>query len=81
MDRDAIFSERFRQLLALGGCTAVRTPPSSPNCNAFVERFFRSLKEECLDRLIPLSEEGLRFAIGQYIEHYHTERPHQGLGG
>nr|MBA3845287.1 transposase family protein [Planctomycetota bacterium] len=81
MDRDATFSERFRSVLANGGIESVRTPPQSPNCNAFIERFFRSLKEECLDRIIPLSPDGLRHAIAEFVEHYHRERPHQGLDG
>ncbi len=81
MDRDASFSERFRTILATGGVESVRTPPQSPNCNAFIERFFRSIKEECLSRIIPLSVDGLRHAIGDFVEHYHEERPHQGLDG
>ncbi len=81
MDRDASFSERFRAILATGDVESVRTPPQSPNCNAFIERFFRSMKEECLRRIIPFSVDGLRRAIGQFIEHYHEERPHQGLDG
>ncbi len=81
MDRDATFGERFRSVLANGGIESVRTPPQSPNCNAFIERFFRSLKEECLDRIIPLSVDGLRHAIAEFVEHYHRERPHQGIGG
>jgi putative transposase len=81
MDRDGSFSQRFRDILKAGGITALRTPPQSPNCNAFIERFFRSLKGECLRRLIPLGELGLRHAINEYLTHYHTERPHQGLDG
>ncbi len=68
MDRDASFSERFRAILATGSVESVRTPPQSPYCNAFIERFFRSIKEECLSRIIPLSVDGLRHAIGQFIE-------------
>jgi putative transposase len=81
MDRDGSFSHRFRDTLKAGGVTAIRTPPQSPNCNAFIERFFRSLKSECLRHLIPLGENGLRLAINEWLVHYHTERPHQGLGG
>ena len=53
----------------------------SPNLNAFIERFIRSIKEECLDRVIPPGEAHLRHLIHGYIAHYHVERPHQGLGG
>ncbi len=50
-----------------------------PNRNIFIERFIRSIKEECLDRVIPLGEAHLRELIREYIAHYHGERPHQGL--
>ncbi len=55
-------------------------PPRSPNLNAFAERFVRSIKEECLDRMIFFGEASLRHAVTEYIEHYHAERPHQGIG-
>ena len=48
--------------------------------NAHLERFFGSLKFECLDRLILFDEKAMRNAVGQYLAHYHAERPHQGLG-
>ena len=48
--------------------------------NPYAERFVRSIKEECLNRLIPIGESHLRIAIRQFAEHYHVERPHQGLG-
>jgi putative transposase len=56
-------------------------PRRSPNLNAFIERFIRSIKEECLDRVIPLGEAHLRELVREYMAHYHAERPHQGLGG
>jgi transposase InsO family protein len=49
--------------------------------NAFIERFIRSIKEECLDRVIPLGEAHLRELIREYMDHYHVARPHQGLDG
>ena len=51
----------------------------TPNCNAHLERFHRSLKEECLDRMIFFAEHSLRQATREYLEHYHHERNHQGL--
>jgi len=50
-----------------------------PNANAYAERFVRSTKEECLDRLIPIGERHFRLAVAEYVEHYHGERNHQGL--
>jgi len=52
---------------------------STAYVNAFVERFNRSIKEECLDRVIPLGEAHLRELVREYVTHYHEERPHQGL--
>lgn len=51
----------------------------SPNWNSHLERFFRSIKEECLSRMIFFSESSLRHAIREYLVHYHGERNHQGL--
>jgi putative transposase len=79
MDRDAKFYEAYRNGLQSGGVESVRLPPRSPNCNAHLERFMRSLKEACLSRLIFFGESSLRQAVGQFLEHYHTERNHQGL--
>jgi putative transposase len=61
------------------GIRVVLTPERAPNANAHAERFVRSIKEECLDRLIPLGERHFRQAIAEYVEHYHRERNHQGL--
>ena len=80
MDRDSKFSESFRAFLSKEGVEPVRLPPRSPNMNAHLERFFGSLKSECLNRLILFGENSLRNAVGQFLFHYHTERPHQGLG-
>jgi transposase InsO family protein len=50
------------------------------NLNAFAERFVRSIKEECLSRMMYFGQTSLRHAITQYLAHYHHERNHQGLG-
>lgn len=57
----------------------VWTPLQAPNGNARAERFIRSIKSECLDRMIWFGEERLRRALSEYAEHYHTERNHPGL--
>lgn len=79
MDRDAKFSAAFRDTLRAAGVQPMLLPPRSPNLNACQERFFRSLKSECLDRLIFFSEASLRRAVREYLAHYHGERNHQGL--
>ena len=55
------------------------TPERAPNANAYAERFVRSIKEECLDRIIPVGECHFRRAVAEFVEHYHRERNHQGL--
>ena len=80
LDRDAKFTEQFQTILKSAGLALVRLPPKSPNCNAHLERFFRSLKHETLSRLILFGEAALCNAIEEFLAHYHRERAHQGLG-
>jgi transposase InsO family protein len=80
MDRDALFTTEFRRVVEAAGVKAVRLPPRSPNLNAFAERFVLSIKSECLDRILPLGEGHLRKAVTQFVDHYHRERNHQGIG-
>jgi putative transposase len=68
------------QFLELAGIQVIRTPFRAPNCNAYAERFVRSIKEECLNRVIPLGEGHLRRTLADFVAHYHDERNHQGLG-
>jgi transposase InsO family protein len=77
-DRDPLFTAEFLGMLADVGVQSVKLPPRSPNLNAVAERFVRSIKESCLDRLILFGEAGLRKAIQNFIVHYHAERNHQG---
>lgn len=80
MDRDRKYCEAFSAMLKDTGTDPVRLPARSPNLNAYAERFVRSIKEECLDRMILFGEGSLRRAISEYLAHYHQERNHQGLG-
>lgn len=79
-DRDPLFTEEFLRRLADAGVESVKLQPRSPNLNAYAERFVRSIKESCLDRLIFFGECSLRKAIHEFVLHYHVERNHQGLG-
>jgi transposase InsO family protein len=79
IDRDDKFCTAFRALLKKEGVEPVLLPARSPNLNAHLERFHRSLKEECLERMIFFGEMSLRNAVIQFLEHYHGERNHQGL--
>ena len=78
-DRDRKWSREVRRRLADAGIRVVLTPERAPNANAYAERFVRSIKEECLDRMIPLGERHFRHALTEFVEHYHRERNHQGL--
>jgi putative transposase len=79
LDRDAIFRRNFRNNLESAGVKPLRLPARTPNLNAWIERFHRTIKSECLERMIFFGEDSLRAAIGQFLEHYHTESNHQGL--
>ena len=78
-DRDAKWSEAVRVRLHDAGIRVVETPHRAPNANAHAERFVRSSKEECLNRVIPLGERHHRRAVAEFVAHYHCERNHQGL--
>lgn len=79
-DRDTKFCSAFRSILRAGGVEPLRLPPSSPDLNAFAERWVRSVKQECLSKLILFGEASLRRALNEYLAHFHAERPHQGKG-
>ncbi len=79
LDRDTKFTANFQAILITADVKPVLLPPQSPNCNAHLERFFRSLKEEALSRLILFGESALRNATTEFLLHYHGERAHQGF--
>lgn len=79
VDRDTKYTRQFRRLVEESGTEVIRLPPMSPNLNAYAERFVRSIKNECLSRMIFIGQASLRRAISEYITHYHMERNHQGL--
>jgi hypothetical protein len=70
----------FRAIIASGRVEPLLLPARSPNLNAYAERWVRSVKEECLSRVILFGERSLRRALSEYVEHYHAERNHQGKG-
>ena len=78
-DRDPLSTRVFGEILESAGVQPIRLPPKSPNLNAYAERFVRSIKEECLTRVVPLGEGHLRRLVYEYREHDHRERNHQGL--
>ena len=62
------------------GIHVVKLPPRSPNLNAFAERWVRSVKDECLSKLILFGEMSLARVLTEFVAHYHSERNHQGKG-
>lgn len=79
LDRDTKFLPLRDYLEQHTSTKPVLLPPRSPNLNAYAERFCRSLKSECLDRMIFFGEASLRRALSSFSDHYHRERNHQGL--
>jgi transposase InsO family protein len=80
LDRDTKYTAQFRRLIAESRTAVIRLPPRSPNLNAYAERFVRSIKEECLDRMIFVGQASLRRAVTEFVVHYLGERNHQGVG-
>jgi putative transposase len=77
-NRDRKWSGDVRRRLR-DGVSRSSSSPRAPNANAYAERFVRSIKEECLNRMIPIGEGHFRRAVTEYVDHYHDERNHQGL--
>ena len=79
-DRDSKFCRSFDEIIELGNVKPIPLPARSPNLNAFSERWVKSVKEECLSKLVLFGEASLKRALQQYLIHYHEERNHQGKG-
>src|SRR5260370_29876546 len=79
-DRDPLFTEEFLRIVKDGGVESVKLPPRSQDLDAHAERFVRSIKESCLERLILFGASSLLTAVQNVVAHYHSERNHQGLG-
>ena len=79
-DRSPLFTKEFTAILKAAGVKTIKLPPRSPNLTPHAERFVRSIKSECLSKMIFFGESQLRRAVKQFIAHYHEERNHQGLG-
>ena len=80
-DRDGIYGEWFGKFLKdCYDITLYRTPPGMPNCNAFIESWNRSVREELVDHRIVFGERDLRRLLKEYVEYFTQSRPHQSLG-
>jgi putative transposase len=79
-DRDTKFTRSFRAILMSARVEPLTLPARSPNLNAYAERWVRSVKEECLSKVVLFGERSLRRALSDYVDHFHAERNHQGKG-
>ena len=78
-DNDTKFTPAFDAVFQSAGIHVIHTPFRAPNANAYAERWVRTVRTECLDRLFILSEGHLRRVLGEYVDYYNSARPHQGL--
>jgi transposase InsO family protein len=79
-DRDSIFSPQLDQSVCNLGIRVLKTPPQSPQANALCERLIGTLRWECLDHMIPFTENHLRQVLHTWVPHYNVSRPHMALG-
>ena len=77
-DRDTKYCQSFRNIIESGDVKTLPLPARCPNLNAFAERWVKSVKDECLSKLILFCETSLRRALREYLVHYPAERNHQG---
>ena len=79
-DRDKIFSKRLDESIGALGMKVLRSPIASPKANSICERVIGTIRRECLDWMIPLSEAHLRSILREWVTHYNRGRPHSALG-
>ena len=79
-DRDTKYCQSFRDIIESSEVKTLPLPARSPNLNAFAERWVKSVKDDCLSKLILFGEVSLKRALREYLAHYHAERNHQGKG-
>ena len=74
-DRDAKFTAAFDAVSTAAGVRIIKTPVRAPRANAIAERWVSSVRRECLDRMDITGERHLRLVLGEYIDHYFSDRP------
>jgi putative transposase len=79
-DRDAKFTAAFDAVFGSMGISVLSAAPQAPRMNAYAERFVRTVRAECTDRMLITGERHLRAVLSEYVAHYNTGRSHQGHG-
>jgi hypothetical protein len=78
-DRDTKFTTSFDEVFRSEGANIIVTPVRSPRANAFAERFVRTVRRECLDRILVFGRRHLHEILLEYVDHYNRHRPHRGI--
>jgi putative transposase len=78
-DRDQKFTDSFDEVFRSHGLEIIRTPFHAPQANGVAERFVRTVRSECLDWLLILSDQHLERVLDVFVEHYNGHRPHRAL--
>ncbi len=79
-DRDSIFAMCLDESIKALGLRVLKSPPRCPKANAICERVIGTIRRECLDWVIPLSEAHTRLVLKEWVTHYNRGRPHSMLG-
>ena len=78
-DRDTKFSHAFDEVFRTEGIRVIRTPVEAPNANAYAERWVRTVRADCLDRILILGRRHFEHVLRVYRRHYNEHRPHRAL--
>ncbi len=79
-DRDTKFTASFDEVFISVGIGIIQTPVRAPRANAYAERWVRTVRSECLDRLLLVSRRHTESVLREYVTHYNQQRPHRGIG-
>jgi putative transposase len=79
-DNDGMYIDAFDQVFDDSGCRVIPTAPQAPNQNAFIERWVKSIKFECLNFFLVFGKKHFDYLVSEYLAHYNSVRPHQGVG-